>query len=184
MSKKLLLAGVICSVLTAACIVWALVGVADAHPLRYMLAALLAVCGLSLALMGQCLGRIETLEARLSGIGLEPVACASSNSQPQASVSSLAQAATISLLGVTSMLTTLNVAIMASRPPAIPPVPPTQSPSPGTTSAEWWKSAIPIQKAGEGPKPSTVSPVITLPPSAAPIQPEGLKPENKDTGNR
>src|SRR5262245_31614390 len=51
MSKALCLAGMVCAVLTAAAVVWAAVGAAEARPLTFMLATLIAACGLSFTLV-------------------------------------------------------------------------------------------------------------------------------------
>jgi hypothetical protein len=153
MSRMLCLAGMACSVLTAVCVVWAAVGGADAQPLKFMLSALIAVCGLSFTLVGQCWGRVEALEARLSGAAPEPATGGSASMPPRAPALGPVQAAAIALLGVMSMLTTVNVAMLASRRPAVPPVvpapivvaprPTTQQQPAGAKGAEWWKSIYP-----------------------------------------
>jgi hypothetical protein len=160
MSKKLRLAGVACAAFTAACVIWALVGDADAQLMRFMLATLFAVGGLGMVLLGQCWSRIEGLEARLRGAGSAPAGSESVDDPAPPSTANPAQVAPIALLGVMSMLMTVNVAMLATRPQAIPlPTPPPQI----------FKPPPMLQPNPPTPVPVPVTPPLTpLPTAPAP----------------
>lgn len=186
MSKKLRLAGLACAALTAACVVWAVVGDADARPLKYMLATLFAVGGLGMVLLGQCWGRIEALEARLSGANSTPVSSGATDDPPQPTAAYPVQVAPIALLAVMSMLTTVNMVMLASRPqvvrlpaPAPAPAPLVFMPQPllQPKSPQMGQTTMVTQKPGEAPQPFFLD-TASLRPGSGIIQNAAVLPES------